>query len=273
MPKSKQARKSYLRPKRNFDQSVKEIVRTELKRELEEKHAITEYSNVPILPSIPSGIVLNGQGNFFKLMPEIFQSTTGAAGSAYNERVGNEINLKELEINGFLNFGPAAITGVDYKNAKLAVRVMILRAKEVNDQELLFDNMPTDGLIRFGEQSTGAGGPVQYVGLPLDSFREINRDTFSVKYDKVHYMNAPATIVGTSSVTTSNVPSGLKLIKHTLKFGKSGLKLRYSASSDTQANNFPYFMVIGYSSMAQNAVPSNNLIQATFQMRSKYTDA
>ncbi|AXH74568.1 MAG: capsid protein [Cressdnaviricota sp.] len=260
------------RNSKRFEKSVKAIVHKELTQELEEKHAITEYSNVPILPSIPTGVVLNGQGNFFKLMPEIFQSSTGAAGSAYNERVGNEINLKEVDINGFLNFGPASIAGVDYKNAKLAVRVMILRAKEVNDQELLFDNMPTDGLIRFGEQATGAGGPVQYVGLPLDSFREINRDTFSVRYDKVHYLNAPATIVGTTSVTTSNVPSGLKMIKHKLTFGK-GLKLKYSASTDTQANNFPYFMVIGYSSMSQNAVPDNNLIQATFQMRSRYTDA
>lgn len=259
--------------RKNLKKQVSEIVRDQLSHELEEKHAITEYSNVPLLPSIPTGIVLNGQGNFFKLMPEIFQSTTGSAGSAYNERVGNEINLKELEINGFLNFGPAAISGVDYKNAKLAVRVMILRAKEVNDQELLFDNMPTDGLIRFGEQATGAGGPVQYVGLPLDSFREINRDTFSVRYDKVHYLNAPATIVGVSSVTTSNVPSSMKIIKHTLSFGKNGLKLKYSASTDTQANNFPYFMVIGYSSLSQNAVPDNNIIQATFQMRSKYTDA
>jgi len=259
--------------RKTFDKSVKEIVRKELAQELEEKHAITEYSNVPLLPNIPSGIVLNGQGNFFKLMPEIFQSTTGAAGSAYNERVGNEINLKELEINGFLNYGPASVSGVDYRNAKLAVRVMILRAKEVNDQELLFDNMPTDGLIRFGEQATGAAGPIPFQGLPLDSFRAINRDIFSVRYDKVHYLNAPAILAGTTSVSTSNVPSGLKMIKHTLNFGKNGLKLKYSASSDTQANNFPYFMVIGYSSMAQNALPGNNLIQATFQMRSKYTDS
>lgn len=256
-----------------LDKKVKQIVRQELSEELEEKHAITEYSNVPILPVIPSGAVINGGGNFFKLMPEIFQSTTGSAGSAYNERVGNEINLKEVEISGFLNYGPAAVAGIDYKNSKLAVRVMILRAREVMDQELLFDNMPTDGLIRFGEQSTGFAGPIPYQGLPLDSFREINRDIFAVRYDKVHYLNAPALLTGVTSVTTSNVPSGLKMFKHKLTFGKNGLKLKYSASTDTQANNFPYFMVIGYSSMAQNATPDNNLIQATFQMSSTYTDA
>jgi len=119
-------KKSGYKNNKRFEKSVKEIVLKELTEELEEKHAITEYSNVPLLPAIPSGVVLNGQGNFFKLMPQIFQSTSGSAGSAYNERVGNEINLKELEINGFLNFGPAAISGVNYKNAKLAVRQNIL---------------------------------------------------------------------------------------------------------------------------------------------------
>lgn len=268
-PKGKRERT----PSKSMQKSVKEIVRKELAHELEEKHAITEYSNVPLLPIIPSGPVINGGGNFFKLIPQIYQSTTGGAGSAYNERVGNEINLKEVDINGFINYGPASVSGVDYKNAKVAVRVMILRAREVSDQELLFDNMPTDGLVRFGEQTTGFAGPVPYRGLPLDSFREINRDIFAVRYDKVHYLNAPAILAGTSSVSTSNVPSGLKMINHTLKFGKSGLKLKYSASSDRQPNNFPYFMVIGYSSMSQNAVPGNNLIQATFNISSTYTDA
>ena len=175
MPRSKASPRP--RNTKRFEKSVKDIVHKELTNELEEKHAITEYSNVPILPLIPSGSVINGGGNFFKLMPEIFQSTEGGAGSAYNERIGNEITLKELEINGFLNFGPAVVPGVDYKNAKLAVRVMVLRAKDINDTQILFDNMPTDALIRFGQQLTGNAGPVQYVGLPLDSFRDINRES------------------------------------------------------------------------------------------------
>jgi hypothetical protein len=261
------------RNSKRFEKSVKAIVLEELAEELEEKHCITEYSNVPLLPSIPAGVVLNGQGNFFKLMPEVFQSTTGSAGSAYNERIGNEIKLREIEINAFLNFGPAAVSGVDYKNSKLAVRVMILKAKQINDQEILFDNMPTDTLIRFGQQSTGAGGPIPYTGLPLDSFREINRDTFAVRYDKVHYLNAPTLLQGTTDVTTSNIPTGLKMFKHKLTFGQRGLKLKYSSSADTEPNNFPYFMVIGYSSLSQNAVPSNNIVQATLSVNGKFTDA
>ncbi len=259
---------------KRFEKSVKEIVRKEINDEVEEKNAITQYNNVIMNAAIPSGVVLNGQGNFFKLIPEIFQSTTGGAGSAYNERIGNEICLKEIDIHGFLNSRQDIVNLVSNpENVKLAVRVMILRAKEINDQEVLFDNMPTDTLIRFGEQSTGFGGPTSYQGLPLDSFRDINRDTFAVKYDKVHYMNGPTLFPGTTSPDVSQIPSALKLFRHKLKFGKKGLKLKYSASTDTQPNNFPYFMVIGYSSMSSNATPSNNLVATTLNISSRYTDA
>lgn len=258
----------------NLLKEVKDIVRKEIAEEIEEKNAITQYNNVFLQSSIPTGVVLNGQGNFFKLIPEIFQSTTGSAGSAYNERIGNEITLKEVDIHGFLNSRQDLVNlAANPENVKLAVRVMILRAKEINDQEVLFDNMPTDTLIRFGEQSTGFGGPVSYQGLPLDSFRDINRDTFSVKYDKVHYMNGPTLFPGTTNPDVSQIPSALKMFRHKLKFGKRGLKLKYSASTDTQPNNFPYFMVVGYSSMSANAVPSNNLCAMTLNISSKFTDA
>ncbi len=259
---------------KRFEQSVKEIVRMEIADEIEDKNAITQYNNVLLKAPIPSGVVLNGQGNFFKLMPEIFQSTTGGAGSAYNERIGNEICLREVDVQGFINSRQDIVNLVSNpENVKLAVRVMILKAKEINDQELLFDNMPTDTLLRFGEQTTGFGGPISYQGQPLDSFRDINRDTFSVRYDKVHYLNGPTFFPGTTNPDVTQIPSTLKIFRKKLTFGKKGLKLKYSASTDTQPNNFPYFMVIGYSSMSSNAVPSNNLAAVTMSISSKYTDA
>jgi len=270
MPKSTGA--SYYRPKKNFDKSVKDIVRKELSEELEEKQAIVEYSAVPLLSAIPMGAVINGGGNFFKLMPEISQSTAGGAGKAYNERVGNEIRLKSINIDGFLTF--ASNRTLNLTNSKLAVRVMILRSKEINDQELLFDNMPTDTLLRNGDfSSSGLAGPTNFTGVPLDSIRDLNRDTFAVRYDTVHSLNANTALSGTTSVTTTYTPSGLKMFQHKLTFGKNGLKLKYSSNADKQPNNMPYFCVIGISSMADNAVPSNNIVEATFQMTSRYTDA
>lgn len=197
-------------------------------------------------------------------MPDVYQSTTGGAGNAYNERIGNEICLKEMDIQGFLNYAPAAVTGVDYKNAKLAVRVMILRAKAATDPALIFDNMPTDALIRFGNNTTGVAGPTSFDGFPLDSFRDLNTDVFTVNYDKVHYLDAPTTLAGTTSVTISAQPTSLKIFRHKIKFGKNGLKLYYSQASDRQPNNNPYFMVIGYSSLTQGVVPDDDIVRATF---------
>ena len=252
---------------------IRELVRKELSDELEEKNAITQYDNIPIQHDIPSGVVLNGQGNFFKLLPQIFQSSLGGAGSAYNERVGNEITLKELDIHGFLNYTAIPNVIASPQNIKLAVRVMILRAKDINDQETLFDNMPTGALLRFGQQSSGSGGPIPYNRLPLDSFRDINRDLFSVRYDEVHYMSGDSRLVVTDTTDLALNPSSLKIFRHKLKFGSTGLKLKYTSSSDTQPNNFPYFMVIGYSSMSANAEPADGLVQATFNISSKFTDA
>ncbi|WP_445779151.1 hypothetical protein [Shewanella sp.] len=277
MPAFKRARRTVSIKKVQNDKitkaDVKEIVRKAMANETEMKYAIAGFDNVAIKAAIPSGTVTSGVGNFFRLMPDVYQSTTGGAGNAYNERIGNEIVLKEMDIHGYVNFAPAAVTGVDYKNAKLAVRVMILRAKAGTDPALIFNNMPTDSLIRFGNNTSGVAGPTSYDGFPLDSFRDINTDVFTVNYDRVHQLDAPTTLAGSSSVTISAVPTGLKMIRHKIKFGKNGLKLFYSQSSDRQPNNNPYFMVIGYSSLTQAVVPDDDIVRATFNITSSYTDS
>ncbi len=263
------------RPPKNtkrFERSVKEIVQMELADEIEDKHALIDYSDIDIKRAIPSGVVLNGQGNFFKIMPSIEQSTTGEAGRAYNTRIGNEINLKSIDIQGMLSYANSNVAQTDYENGKIAVRVLILRAKEINDVETLFDNMPTDTLIRFGNTAGTANGPKNFEGFSIDPFRSINRDTFSVRYDKVIYLDAPVLLPGSTSPDLSVVPSRSKFFSTRLKFGK-GLKLKYSTSTDTEANNFPYFMVMGYGSQSSGALPSDNLAIANMSCVGNYTDA
>nr|AGA18287.1 hypothetical protein [uncultured marine virus] len=275
MPRKKSTTSnSYYKPKRNFEKSVKTIVQKELSQELEEKNAITEYEAIFLNRNIPSGVVLNGQGNFFKILPEIDQSPTGEAGRAYNTRIGNEINLKSIDLKGYLSYANSNTAQIDYQNAKLAVRVMILRAKEVSDIELLFDNMPTDSLLRFGNQAFGSpSGATNFSGFPLDSFRDINRETFSVRYDKVIYLDSPVILPGNSQPDITVVPSRSKLFSHKLTFGKRGLKLRYSAQPDVNPNNFPYFMVVGYTSMSATGQPDNQLVNMSLSCVGTYTDA
>ncbi len=265
---------------KRFEKSVKEIVQKELKEELEEKHAICEYQNIAVNRAIPSGIVLNSDetgatGNFYKILPQIEQSTTGEAGRAYNTRIGNEINLKEIDLHGFLAHADDATQDISLPNSRLAVRVMLLRAKEINDGEVLFDNMPTDTLLRFGNFSaTGNSGPSDFGGFVLDPFRDINRDTFSVRYDKTFQVNAPVLITGNNLDTTAGViPSTTRVWRHKLKFGNRGLKLKYSASTDLEPNNFPYFLCVGYSSTTGTSGPENAKVRMTVSCVGTYTDA
>lgn len=260
--------------KQTLDKKVKKIVLEELKQEIEEKHAITDYTT-DLLSIIPSGTVINGAGNFFKILPDIQQSTTGGAGQAYSERIGNEIRLKEIDITGFLNMKPDGVTPIDKKNGKIAVRVMILRAKEFNSAKEAFFDMPTDALLRYGVQS-GTSGTDNYDGFPLASFRDINRDTFTVRYDKIVYLTAPVQVPGTNLAGDSAfslIPSSAKIFRHKLRFGERGLKLNYTNTNDDEPNNFPYFMVIGYSSMSDSTKPSDNMVRLTMSCVGKYSDA
>lgn len=279
-------RPSSKRSKRTPVKSTKSLQKSEIRKVLtsmlEKKHALTDYNNVRINAAIPSGIVNNAVSvstgnNFFKILPEIEQSTTGEAGKAYNTRVGNEITLRSLDITGMLSYNLSSAAEVDLNDSKLAVRVMILRAKEISDTNILFDNMPTDELLIRGLQSGGgtSAGPIGFVASGIDSFRPINRDVFSVRYDQVHYLDAPIKVPGNNlqgDSAFSLVPASAKLFKHRLTFGEGGLKLKYSSSSDNTANNFPYFMVIGYQSMS-GSTPANDLVRCAFSCHSTYTDS
>ena len=243
----------------------------ELAEELEHKIAIVEYPNQNPNREIPSGDV-STSSNVFKLMAPINQSDTGEAGAKYNMRIGNQINLKSLDIDGFVSYRyPQVDSGLAYQDAKLAVRIMIVRAKQYNDVGKAFSAMPTNVLINNGSLVSSHVGP--YGGYTMDSFREINRDAFAVRYDKVHYLNAPVEIPGISNPDYSQIPSGLKIFKKRLVFGKNGLKLTFSNQLDTDAENFPYFLLVGYSSMSGINRPSNGLVDLSITCTAKYTDA
>ncbi len=263
------------RPVKNskrFEKNVKQIVRDELKDELEEKQAIVQYDNIPIQRNIPSGVVFNGQGNFFQILPVINQSTTGEAGRAYGERIGNEICLKSLKLRYFLNYNQADALEIRPQDHKVAVRVMVLKCKQYNDVAKAFDDMPTNKMLRFGNDS-GTTGVANFNGDPLDSFSDINRDLFAVRYDKVHSLTAPVNISGTTDVDLMAVPSGLKFGTYNMTFGQKGLRLKFTDNTDSIANNFPYFCCVGMTSLSDSNQPANQLVDMTLNCSASYTDA
>lgn len=250
---------------------VKALIRDELDQELEDKHAIVSYQDKGLNAGIPSGLVFNDQGNFYRLLAPIEQSQTGEAGRKYNTRIGNEINLKRLDISSYLSYTYPTIGATsNLQNQKLAVRIMIVRAKNFGQYDKALDDMPTNLLLQTSSAAAGHVG--SYDGEPLDSFSSINRDAFAVRYDKVHYLNAPTITFGATSTDTSSVPSKSVMWQHSIKFGKNGLKLKYANTTATEPD-FPYFMIIGYSSMSAGTIPSNGLVRMSMFSRATYQDA
>lgn len=249
---------------KRFERSVKQIVQKELTQELEEKVAVIGFGNEPIdTPAIPSGNVAT-KSNFAPLFPLITQGD-----GKYNERIGNEIRLKHLDLEMLLAY--VTQTGENnFVDQSIGVRVMILRQKDMNDYQAFKDDAQTDKLL----QSSGINaGPTNFSGTTINLCQKINRDQFSVRYDKVHYIDRPRAYNTNSADTVYVKPTRPVFVKKRLTFGKRGLKLQFSNDDAGSPTNFPYIMVIGYASAVDGNVPSNNLIEYTYSSRAVYTDA
>lgn len=246
---------------------VKDMVRKELAAELEEKVAVIGVRNEPIdTPSIPSGNV-GGSSNFVKIFPLISQGD-----GQYNKRQGNEIRLKHLDIKMLLQYvnGDSG-TVTNYKDQTVGVRVMILRQKDNNDQNGFVADAQTDKLLENGEIVNP--GPSSFSGTTLNLVQKINREQFSVRYDKVFYMNRARRFNDAANQLQFNRPPRPSIMSKRLTFGKRGLKLTFGNGNSESPTNFPYVMVIGYASTEDTAAPSDNLVEYTYTANASYTDA
>lgn len=258
MPKSKRS------PSKNFQKKVTDIVRKELTNEVEEKTAVLGATDVSILtPAIANGNVL-GSTNFIQLFPSINQGL-----GQYNERVGNEIRLKNIDIKMLLHYKSVGVS--QYENSSIGVRVMILRQKDQNSVAGLLSDFQGNKLLQNG--SIIAPGPGQFFGNTFNLLQKINRNQFSVRYDKVLYLDNPFKRNDAAGDLVYASTPRPKVVNHQLSFGKSGLKLTYGSDASTDATNFPYIMVVGYASTVSSFVPDNGIIAYSYQANATYTDA
>lgn len=256
---------------KNFTKKVQKIVLDELEEELEEKHALKGAdSQLLPSPSIPGGNV-SANANFFKLLPTIPQGL-----GQYNNRVGNEILLKELDVTMLLNWNYGVVfpePGIlDYKDASVGIRVMIMRQKNDNTAEGALENFQSDKLLENG--NIAVPGPSDFNGRTLNLFQKINREQFAVRYDKVHYLDRALMVnsTETGNIAFNRAPRPV-VVRHKLKFGKRGLKLTFGNAAATEPSQFPYFLVMGYVSTIDNSAPSNNIIKYSISSHATYTDA
>ncbi|AXH76450.1 MAG: coat protein [Properatisvirus sabatis] len=251
---------------KRFEKNVKAIVRDELREELENKVGVIGANDVDLDTSaIPNGDVA-ASSNFVRILPLISQGD-----GQYNERIGNEIRLKHLDIKMLINYGLANLSTNNNEDTSLGVRVMILRQKDENASTGAVENFQGNKLLENGLVS---GAPAAFSGDTFNLLQKINREQFSVRYDKVHYIDAAYRYSGGgTTVTQSFFPPKSKVISKRLTFGKQGLKLTYGDGASSNPTNFPYFMVLGVASTVSTTVPSNNLLRYSYSANASYTDA
>ena len=247
-----------------FQKSVKAIVRDEIQTELENKVGVIGLTDANIdTASIPNGDVASSS-NFVKLMPLISQGD-----GQYNQRNGNEIRLKSLNVKMLLNSVLSSASTSTLANAGIGVRVMILRQKDQNSQLGVISDFQGNKLMENGEITSP--GPAQFTGETWNLVQKVNREQFSVRYDKVFYIDNPFK-QGTGG-NAVQFPTKTKIMEHTLRFGKQGLKLTFGDGASENPTNFPYIMVLGYASTTGQDVPSNALIRYSYSATANYTDA
>lgn len=256
-----------------FEKSVKAIVREELNEELEDKKALISYDNNPLNANIASGDV-TGSFNYMRLLGPIDQISFGQTAQdqgGYNMRIGDEIMLKRLDIEGFISMNDLTIQ--QQNNVRVGVRVMILKQRDENTDLGFVSNSHADKLLMNGELAIP--GPGSFTGRPLNVIQEVNRDLYAVRYDKTFYLNQSYQIQGTSNVSrsTAGTDTSLKFFQHKLTFGKRGLKLQFTDGNSDTPNNFPYVMVVGYSNLVDNSAATNGQVNITMNSVATYTDS
>ena len=246
------------------------------------KEAVVEFQNRRPPAAILTGDVLNAVipdtrpngslSNYYQLLPGISQSVSGSAGRKYNTRIGNEIVLKSIHIQGILNYQLQSSAGTLPQNHKIMVRFMVLSQKRAGNFTTAFTNISNRMLTNGtnADQNTGT-----FDGVALDSIRGINRDVFTVHYEKKMYLDAPVIQQGATDVDLSLVPSLIKFVDKKMYFGgKSGLKLSFANASATVPENFNPFICIGYSSVSKsNLAADDGLLNFAYNATAQYTDA
>lgn len=283
MPRPKGKRVYKRKPKaKSSVKMMTQVAQTVFNKQAEMKEAVVEYQNRRPNAAILTGDILNAVipdqrpngalSNYYYLLPPISQSVTGEAGRKYNTRIGNEVVLKSIHLQGILNYSQPFSAQTLPQNHKIMVRVMIMSQKRAGNFTTALGNISNRMLVNGTNANENTGS---FNGVALDSIRGINRDVFTVHFEKKLYLDAPVISPGTTDVDLSLVPSLIKFIDKKIYFGgKGGLKLTFANASATVPENFNPFICIGYSSVStSNLAASDGLVNFAYNATAQYTDA
>lgn len=222
----------FYRPRRaNLIRTIKQVVSSVN----ETKQAY--YNSGNTLTMFNSGI--DAVGDLQQIIPNI------ANGTEDNQRVGQQIRAKSLNVKGFIKLNVNDVTD-STKLPSVIVRMMIVTMKTAGN----FNEAQAQG-PKLGTLLKKGGTTVAFSGILSDLSSEINRDVYSVHYDKKFYLNQSyvnATGVSPpSTIVAQDIKNTIKFFNINVKCKNRVLKYDEDVSSDLLPTNFAPFLLLGYS--------------------------
>jgi len=218
-----------------------------------EKKTCTYNSNVTAFNQ-----QINSTGDCLRLMPIITQ------GTAENQRIGNEIKLKSLNIRGVLTFTLGQTTAA---NTRIGVRVLILKAKRYMDWNASASDFGTNYTKLLEGSTTGFQGSLADFNTP------INRDYFTVVSDKRFYMSQSTQQSGIATPGQPQVSQTTKFINMKIPYSRRNIQYDQDFNNG-EPLNYPYMMVVGYSKLGGEVADGAGASYLTLQYNTTatYTD-
>ena len=237
--------KPSVRPSASFARKVKQVItkNSETKTKVFSSN-VTAYNQQ-----------LNTVGDCLRLMPVV------AGGVGEDQRIGNMIKLKSLNLRGTFTFTLAQTTSA---NCRIGVRVLILKTKRYMDWNAGASDFGTNYNKLLEGVNTGVTGILSEFNTP------INRDYFTVVADKRYYISQSvfAGTQGQAAVTNTT-----KFINMKIPYCRRNLQYDQDFNV-SEPLNFPYYMLVSYYKLGGEAADAAGTSYLTFQYTTtaSYTD-
>lgn len=182
---------------------------------------------------------IDSVGDMIQVLPNIAQ------GVGENQRIGNQIRAKSLNIKGFVKLDVNE-TADSTANPNVVVRMMVVSMKTCPSFTDAQGQAPKVGtLLKKGGTTTAFAGNLQ------DIYAPINRDVFTVHHDRKFYLRQDfINTVGASPPSTTiaqDISKTVKFFNLSVKCRGRILKYDEDVGADISPSNFGPFLLLGYS--------------------------
>lgn len=173
--------------------------------------------------------ILNSVTDLRPIIPQI------TLGSANNQRIGDNIKGKYIDIKGHIELATSQQTSDG--PTRVLVRLMVLSDKKISNMDQT-NSLFLQNLIDYGSGQINMDGSLGNANNIRSAYMPLNRNVVTVHHEKLFYLNAPRQFNTTGTQFTNvNFENTIRLFKIRLKCSKI---LKYTDNSNFPQNYAPY---------------------------------